>query len=610
MRKATVFTVLVTFMAVLGMAGLAFAANSVTLQSDKPITPKSACGQAGSISMVADNLTIIHEGDVIQFLLDDGATVCGNIDFYLELADEGEESDFANTLAPVQATGGVNDLFDVTFAGTDFGPGIALTDAGSVYSVGFRVQASDGSRFINMTLARRHDNIGTVSVVSTANTTIQYVGNSAENLLTIKLFDGNDLAAYFFEPADRTNAPTVYDDDIADAGDEADNILCTNTLNFNSSLLHAIPDSNPTDNQFQINFLGDYIIQQLVSSQDFKIEAACKDDICQLVAINSGVDQAGNDIPATGNFDFGDYDTGSCSAVADRWTSTGYCTSTLIGNGLKIYKDGDTFDTGDQYRVTMTVRAGGSADATKALFTAAAPDQAFWTSDNEADNCDCDSAGLTTTAAASTAWVAYGGTNLNDLTAIRGTYTVADAQNTMNTILLDLANVQLDLDNVAAGEKVYIDVTFEKLPCGAVATETICIAELTSSCPTTAAVTIDGIAFIGDRSLTNVLHGYLGRLYGCSATSSITFPYAPGIDDAGFFTGMGISNTSTVAVNLSFALRDSAAGTATYAPTDSLAAGAMWVNTLDAISADLVDGTTPLDTTLPILVTVSAVSAE
>jgi hypothetical protein len=618
MRKKTIFTILVALLASFCMVGSAMAANSMTNNSDKPIEPKSTCSQAGSISGIFDINTILHEGDVIRYLLDDGVTVCGNIDYFLVLADWGIDTLANGVNDPVQSTNGAGagfSTFEIGQAGAALGN--AAIGGASAYQIGFLVQATDGARTVSLTVAKRQTGAGVGQFAVTANSvlatgfTIKYVETMADDKLTVKLFDKNNALAFFFEPADRTAAPTIYDDDIQDAGDAADNVFCVNTSLFSGSLVHAIPESRPVSNTYQLTFLGDFIVQQLVAAVNYAVSTACKDAICNLIPLVTSVDQLGNNVAATGKFDFGDYSAAAASfSTVDRWSSTGYCNppGNTIGNGLLFYKDGALFELGDQYQITMTLRVGTTADADKIIFDAAAAETEWWTTRGADSNCSTSAAPLATPSAGVWAFV---GTPAADLaTVTRGTFTIGATELNKGAILLDLPAMTMTLANVVAGEKIYLDVAVAKLPCGgSIATATICLGELVATCPTATNAVIDGIAFIGDRALTDVLHGYLGRLYALAANTTLFFPYAPALDDAGFFTGLSIANTGSGNVILTITLRDANGGTATYTTPTAVNSGTMWVNTLDSLKASLVDGATPLDTTQTVTVNVTAAVA-
>jgi hypothetical protein len=545
MTMKRILTWAVTVFAVMGLASVAFAANTVTMSSDKPNIPYSECEQGGAVTLSMDDGTIMHEGDVLRLTLTNNVTVCGNIDYYLRLNTLGNLV-LATGNEPVISTtaGGIIQVAD---GGVNFGAAAALVSAtdGFTYDVGFWVRATDGSRFITLTLAKRAliDNLAvpvvpTVTADITHPFTIEFQAFLPADQMIVKLFDEKNSAAWFFEEADPVAAPNVYDDPITDAGDEGDNVLCidTATQNFTGAYVYAVPSSQPIDNAYQLTFFGDYIIAQMVSAVAYNVEPACKDDICQLLAIEQGLDQDGEVIDATGIFDFGNYDAGVCGdPTEDRWTSVGLCGSPTLGNGILFSKTGDTFNNGDEFRVTMTVRVGATADPLEAIFSNNALAN-YWTTSNEQGNCSCSA----TSVVAQATGVGFAWSGVADQTEIQADFLITPTEDGFGAILFDLPQIDVDVENVAAGQRVYLDVTIRKLPCGIVKSETICLAELIADCPAAAgAVTIDGIAFIGDRQLTNVLHGYLGRMGNIVPTTNLTFPYVPAINDPGFFYGTG-----------------------------------------------------------------------
>ena len=617
MTNKKLFTLLVTAFAVIGLASAAFAANNCEMSSDKPNIPYSTCEQAGAITLNFDNQTQIHEGDNITLTLSQNVSVCGNIDYFLFLADEGGEGLTSLSTDPVISTTGSasNDDIDTFYNGGLVADAAVITDGVDNYAVGFLVQAVDGSRFINITLARRYltsvagPPVGTVVVDDTTDLEITFDPDDTNDQLIIKIFDEKSQPVFFFEEGDPVAFPNIYNDDIEDVGDESDNVLCIDTVteNFTGSYVYAIPASNPTTNPYQITFFGDYIVAQMVAAINFVIEEACKDDICRYVPTESGVDQEGSPIPATGIFDFGSYLPGVCDLTQDRWTSAGYCDlyasgdANTYGNGIMIYREGDTFDNGDQYRISMTVRVGATADPTEVVFNNLGTNS-FWTTSNEQGNCSCS----TTSVVANNTGVGWVWTD-GTATSMYADFTVTAAETGFGAILLDLAAATVDLDNVSPGQRVYLDVTLYKLPCGIVQSATICLSELIAACPslTTATVAIDGIAFIGDRVLEHVLHGYLGRLPGLVPGATLTYPYVPAINDPGFFTGFVVNNVGGSDVTLTITITDNVGGTATASMT--LSSGLQMVNTLENLT--LVDGSPALNRDLSGYVTVTAVAA-
>jgi hypothetical protein len=634
MRKRMLFTLMVSLFAAFCLVGTSMAANTVTIKSDKPIIPKSDCGHAGNITLQFDKGTQMHEGDVIRFKLDDGSTVCGNINYFLNIADAGHSLGSAvgtpipKSADPIQISDGGAGYIDTLISGAPIAQGSDIKTNGSTVQVGFLVQGTDSTPYVTLTLALRQISTGKVYTDATNSLTVKFMPTNSQATLDVHLFDGNlggsGANEKLYVVSDSTK-PTIYDkttDTSPALSDVAVNTLCINTSKFTSSLDHAIPESRPynNDSTYQQSFLGDYIIAQLVAAVQYKVTTACKDDICNPVAIGSQVDQQGITVTPSGLFDFGDYSPAAKSSTLqtdDRWTSTGYCSNyNSLGNGLLFYKDGDTFASGDQFKVTMTVRVGSSADDTKAIWNSPTVND-YWTSNSAGGNCSLNADPITTTATASTAW-AYGTTksSTTDKTVLDGTYTITSSTDSYNALMLDLPVVSLpDLTKVSAGEKVYVDVVVSKLPCGGpVVTQTFCLSELVDTCPTTTTTSIDGIVFIGDRQLTRVLHGYLGRLMGATTyttttSSGLFFPYAPALNDSDFFTGLVVDNTGTADVVLTVTLKDSAGGSATYT-SGTIKAGNQFADVLDNMKDSLVEGTTPLDLTKNVMVSVSAAAVK
>ena len=643
---------LIAVFTVFAITSMAHASNQITMSSDKPLMPDSTCGEAGATSLQFDDETVIAEGDVIKFALSNGVTVCGTLDYYIKLADDGETLfGTGNTPAdaPITSTDQSNaDVLSVVNFGTCIGAepnGSTLIDAsGSAFDVGFRVQATDGERYITLTLGRRQlTSIGNTEKFSTETTDddmyIRYNATNADSFFILKLFSGDTTATdgepcspdatsdgvavgtiasastsdYFYERNTSTTTAGFYDN--AGLSEEKDNTLCIDTAtgNYSADYVYAIPASEPfgNDSTYKQNFLGDYIVAQIIDEMLYTVAEACKDATCNYISTTAGVSQGGDTIAATGAFDFGNYSESTTASTVDRWSSTGYCnatTSDLLGNGIKFSLSGDNFDEGDQFRFTFTIRAGSTASTTLATWDAYTAEKAFYEAANSDNICESGSTVMTNTATPSTADGQHGGSLLNDATAYRDTYTVNSTQSTFGALVFDLPDATINLTNATAGQKVYVDIVVEKLPCGTIATESICIAELIATCPSVAgAAIIDGIMFVGDTSFA-YLHGYLGRVADNTPAATLTFPYAPPVSSTDYWAGIAISNIGTASAQLVFTLTDALGGTATYTKT-GLAAGTQFKTTLGEISGDLVDGATALSTDQDVYISVTA-SAE
>jgi len=631
MRNKTLFIILVSLFAVFFMVGTSMAANSVTMKSDKPIIPQSECGHAGNISQLFDADTIMHEGDTIRFLLSNGTSVCGTINYFLAIADEGDEV-IANAVDdPIQSTTAGGE-FTIYSNGSQVGGGDAIIShsagtiatEGSQVEVGFLVQATDGSRYITLTLAVRDldgggdvDQIGQVFSQQASDLTVTYSPTDPADFLTVKLFDGNDKATFFYEK----DADGLYLDDITADEDYADNVLCIDTIDYTGSQVYAVPESRPAnnDNTYQLSYLGDYIIAQIVDGVVYTIEPACKDAICRKVDITPGANQAGDVVAKDITFDFGNYTNGLTPGTGiDRWKSSGYCTGdTTLGNGIIFYSE-DNFHEGDKYEVKLTVRAGSTADPDAVWWPSTAPDKVFYTSSNSDSNCDVEADDLTSDAVGVWQYKVDNDRDSGfDESVQIGTFTIGAADTDFTALMFDIQDIKFNTDEVVAGQKIYVDVEVVKLPCGgSIKSESICVAELVSPCSVVDPNTyyIDGIAFIGDPMLTDVLHGYLARTNTTvdGQATKLFFPYAPALNDDTFFTGVAITNRGTGTVKLTIKITDSNGGSATYTPTTALTvvAGGQAVFTLNSLIDDLVDGATALNPDLGCSVTITCMKAQ
>jgi hypothetical protein len=356
----------------------------------------------------------------------------------------------------------------------------------------------------------------------------------------------------------------------------------------------------------------------------YQVALACKDISCPSVPLTSTVDQAGKPIAASMVFDMGDYDTSASktdtrgdrfiTTVSDgicNYASAGNGTSTF-GNGVRIYKSGSTFEESEVYRITMKVIPSGATtgNASVAYWMAQAPEKSYRTVATTTDTfCDALPAAGNAITSWTNAWDYVPNTNS---TQIQAQYTISSTDIStyqMGGFLFDLPPIKIG-SSATVGQTINVKVDFELMPCGEVATKTICAANLIASCAADpSSVNIDGVAFIFDKDLAKLLHGYLGRLPATSTChkmgSTLTFPYVPSL--AGdYWTGIVLNNMGASAINLTLTVHDSAGGTATT--TTSLNGGQQYSTVVNVIKDSLTNGATPLNQSLDNYITVTAVN--
>jgi hypothetical protein len=590
MSKKRGFTLFLAIIAVAFMAQVAFAANQVNVTMNKKIVPKTACEQAGSVALNLDNQTVMHIGDQINLLLNNGAEVCGTMDYYLMLTNNaGPIGD--DPINPVRTSNGGADRFTILYNGAPmpFGP-FVVTEADLVTTttneLGLRIVVNTNQKsMVYLTLGRRitaTTNIADYPVGkfisnSAENIDLRFDAASTDSLLIIQFFDRNHsvLSAtnYFYE---KPKDSVLYTNDLkaVDGSDDKDNVLCLNLLKVTQSLVQAIPESVPLNSNYQLQYVGDFIIAQILGNVSYNVGPACKDATCLEVSLTAGLDQEGNNTPADGLFDFGNY--GVCSSkTEDRWTSVGYCTASsrgsLNGNGILFYQSVN-FSQNDEYEIKITLKdsSADGANSEYAYFTATAPNDVFMVPGQKTStglNCSsCGAAGLAavTDGPQTQTW------SSNDPatpTVLTGKITIGSEEISLGGILIDLPGVQLNLKKVSDGDKITATVVVSKLPCGQIATATVCLAELVGICTP------------------------------MPASRQLLFPFVTPFDvtDADpFWTGIAISNVSMKPIKVTLKFYDTAGGTGTY--VEDLASQGMLRTTVGDIKDKLNAGST-LDTT-------------
>jgi hypothetical protein len=531
MRRKGLFTLSAAVFMVLAFSAMTFAANQVVMKTTVPNIPKSSCYQAGTDTMEFDTATVIREGDVIEFTLNNKVTVCQAINMFL-------------TLAP-----GATGLLDTTGVQPVSDPGggaiSAATVAGDQW--GFLVQATTNSQIIRLTLRQITTATGVLVALDTTHT-MTYTAVVSTDKMIVKLFDGKTgvWAASGFQKYTSAN---TYNTAIT----EADNVLCIDTLSedYMGEYVQNTPNSLPGNVADKLNFSGDYIIAHIMTPQTQSIiSCGGKTGVGHIRIGEQGVQAA----DTCTSFDF---ETAGGPAVTD-----GYCTDHKAGNKLIIETSG-SFDVGNYVvKAQIVVERGGAAKATPGVYWSndpLAPTGGGYTSLANACLGAAQGAPLVPT------WLRKDGTTAAsarapagascDLTAgEKAVYLTTPASDLSiasgdSYIWLDLPQFNYDPAEIAAGDVVKVKVTLTR-----------------------------GCAAIGPLTIT------VGT-FGCAlapTTGALLFPYFTSLDANDFWNGIAIVNTGSTAgtATLTAYEKDGSVGQAVV----DVPAKGMYVNLLELMT--------------------------
>jgi hypothetical protein len=344
----------------MAFSGAVYAApNRVELGTNVPNIPKSLCYQAGSISMEFSAGTVLRSGDVIQFTLQNGVTLCKDIDFYVRLHD-GEALDSTpgtDVTVPVSATDAA-DVISVNAGAVppvNVGPGLP-----ALYDYGFRVKGLAGSQIIQLTVGSRSVDPA-ISLQPTAegifnengndDFTMTFNGVDPANVLTVSIFDEKADAvdglgrAYLYKD-DPDVAGILYDQDFDPANPApftfADNTICIDTLtqDYQGERVEVTPDSLTVLPDNKLTFTGEREIARILPENEYVL-ATCKD------------------APRVGNIELGEGQSATCPAF-DYDDGTGYCPDTHDNNKIIIQALTTPYQEND-YTITLEVLVNGNS---------------------------------------------------------------------------------------------------------------------------------------------------------------------------------------------------------------------------------------------------------
>lgn len=556
MRKS-IFTILVAVATVLAFSGTVFATpGQVTLKTDVPNIPKSACYQAGSITMEFDSGTEMREGDVIEFTLNNLVTLCKNINFFMMLA-ENPVSGTAIVL-PVDTTNPVS--------GSDALDSITITDGAMVAGddYGFLVYGAAGSQKLTLTLAVRSVADGSVTADKNAGTAVMlYTGNdAASDKLVVRLFDEKDTSnadsvallagqsagsLYKDDPTTGAVVDYISDSDVAVANGQfqySDNTICIDTLtqDYMDEYVQATPDSMATNwtntvDRFDLTFSGDYRIAHILSQAAYDL-ITCKSSAVGHIQLTGG-QQAGCD-----DFDFEDHD--------------GYCTDHSGNTKLIINSQAGPFPKED-FAVTLDILVNGQSGERGVYWAASNVQTAGFETENDACG------GFTAANPAVTPGaVAYRGDGTTVVSAFtnaactvpserRAVRLVTTAHNLgLNDavpeqddyLYIDMPIMNYDASQIQSGDVVSVRVSLSMLPCGSLglANDTIEVGT-----------------------------------FGCDAlNSSLLYPYFPAATGTYFWSAFTIANNADVSGGVTLYWYESDGDAFTGVKATNIDAHAVW----------------------------------
>jgi hypothetical protein len=323
MRRKGILTLIIAVFSVVAFASMAFAAQNIFLKTSVPDIPISPCWQAGTQTMEMDNLTVLTNGDVIQFSLQNGSTLCKSFDYFLTLHDGvGATSALLPGSTGSDAVTSTDPVNDVLISSVS---GVPNQD------YGFHVKGTAGSQTYTVTVKSR--TAGVLATNVAFQLTFQAAPATLSDVFIVKLFDEKFGAPYFWKKNNAT--PALY---LANTISD-DNALCVNTSVYPNEYLDSTPNSVPNivGGGKALAFSGDYTIAHIVNAQRFET-LLCKDAVAGHIKIGkTGVQGAD-----------------SCNSFDFETAPAGYCTDHNALNRFVIHAMDVPFPV-DQYNVKLEI---------------------------------------------------------------------------------------------------------------------------------------------------------------------------------------------------------------------------------------------------------------
>jgi hypothetical protein len=271
--------------------------------------------------------------------------------------------------------------------------------------------------------------------------------------------------------------PGIYTDDDGDGSYDdlaelADNTICIDISD---------PTFTGTKVQGNMDSAGDVYtfipsnpqIAHIISQQDYEF-ATCKNANCGEILLGERI----------GSVPQGPAGSETCMPF-DNESGEGYCTGGLVNhtnNNMIIYRADDNF-VDDAYNITLTILVNGTTGDHGVYFS---NDPVYYAAyDNEDDACDYeDETGTALNAAAGVDPAGYPECDVP--LGSRPTTLTTTATNLFtgneDYLVVDIPTLVYDLDEVADGDQVEVEVTLTKAPCGELFTDTWCIGEIVNAC--------------------------------------------------------------------------------------------------------------------------------
>ena len=429
------FIILTVIGAFLALAGVASATVYVNV-TDEPIQYQATCDKAGAFSLTfGPNEQLLH-GDQIIIDLDYGATLCRNIDMVIS---NGAGADLTTSGAGIGWVGAnVNSNAPVYFAG----PGLAAPFNGGVY---FHIYGTAGTQRVYF------DVIGDVDATSSLT-----IGPNPDDKMIVKFFDQKTNTTF--------GVDGIWIDDplVAGANYTVDALQANNTICINVSALTLS------------SYRG-----YLDSAEDkFAFEPSSP------TIAHAGPPLAYSLVPckgaAVGNIQLGTVGgvqgTDTCDAF-DWEDGISYClTPNHQGNKFIIESETQVFDATAPYQVRMEILVNGNSGANGVYWTNVPVAAEGYTDDTAACNALGPIGAIAGTytyvnAAGAAANPAAPNSNACDVASTARAVVLTSPQSNLNLdvnddfLWIDIPSFNYDLDEVAVGDQVSVQITLTKAPC-------------------------------------------------------------------------------------------------------------------------------------------------
>jgi len=501
---------LLAMLLVLAMAFNAYAASEVQVTLTSPAIVKQGCERFGTLKFTFKGGSTISAGDWWYFDLDQGVTVCKNIDYFMGVGTVATPGNAADTITKaaiantVTVGGGMTGVTTRTVAqqGTE-GPfsfqnpgngagNIVTVPAGAIF---FNVKADVGSRRVWVYVYGL--NITDTMTVETTGT------------FSINVLDGQSHQQYIVTDLNLPAGTHTYGDHISETINQAgtlmapfvENTFCADASAVGSSKIYLSYDA--LNGLF--NFTGDSEIAHVVSATTFSLDV-CGKDPKNYTYIEKGA---------------------QAKCLFNMHTFVGYCGTSGITaqrNFLLISTE-PLGDPGDRYTVKLTSDTPGVYFGGAGITTDAYP--------TKTDAC----AKTNLITPSGTAFTGYNESNQAVVTFPTASCSVAATQRvrrleTVNGAVTGVHNARVlefssvpdfvyDTTILQNNTEVKISVTISKYPCGGGITLTKTLGTYVETCPAT----------------------------GTTGSTTLLFPYFPPMDDsyAPWWGGLVIVNASSTA---------------------------------------------------------------